>query len=125
MKKKKKDGQNTEIPEFLIDDKGILKKYNGIELHVMIPDTVTSIGDGAFKNNKNLISVTFPEGINSIGHYAFSGCRKLTSLVIPDSVKSIGDYAFKGCKCLSNLDVPNNVQRIGKGACNMTTIILY
>lgn len=59
---------------------------------VVIPDSVTYIGDYAFVSN-DLTSVNIPDSVTRIGDNAFSN-NKLTSIDIPDSVKYIGDYAF-------------------------------
>ena len=95
--------------DFLIE-KNVLKKYIGTDSHVLVPDTITAIGDGAFKNQKKIITITLPESITSIGHYAFTGCRSLTSIEIPNNVTTIGDYAFKGCKRLPVIDIPESVR---------------
>ncbi len=116
--------ENTEeVKEFIIE-KGILKKYLGTDIHVLVPDEVVVIGDGAFKNQNKLISVTLPENITSIGHYAFSGCRSLTSIEIPYSVTTIGDYAFSGCKRLPAITIPESVRKVGRGAFNATQLII-
>lgn len=116
--------EKAENNPFVIE-KGILKQYTGTENHLLIPDTVTAIGDGAFKKNKYLISITLPEHIHTIGHYAFFGCKNLTSIEIPDEVTSIGDYAFKGCRRLPSLDIPESVRRIGRGAFSCTIAVLH
>lgn len=113
-----------EKSEFLIE-KNTLKKYLGTDSHVLVPDTVTVIGDGAFKGQKNIISITLPENISSIGHYAFSGCRSLTSIEIPEKVTTIGDYAFKGCNRLPVVDIPESVRKIGRGAFDSTMMIIH
>jgi hypothetical protein len=64
---------------------------------VVIPDSVTNIGDCAFDGCTGLTSVVIPDSVTNIGDYAFRGCSGLTSVVIPDSVTNIGDYAFDGC----------------------------
>ena len=44
-----------------------------------------------------------PDSVTSIGNYAFWGCSGLTSVTIPDSVKSIGDDAFRDCTGLTSI----------------------
>ena len=78
-----------------------------------IPNSVTSIGDGAFLSCSSLASITIPNSVTSIGDYAFRGCSGLTSITIPNSVTSIGDYAFKGCSSLTSVTIPNSVTSIG------------
>ena len=77
-----------------------------------IPDSVTSIGEGAFSGRWSLTSITIGSGVTSIGHYAFSGCTGLTSITIPDSVTSIGDEAFRGCTSLISVTIGNGVTTI-------------
>jgi hypothetical protein len=68
-----------------------------------IPNSVTSIVDGAFQYNRNLKSITIPDGVKSIGESAFSGCTGFTSVTIPASVTSIGFDAFGGCTNLTSV----------------------
>ena len=49
------------------------------------------------KYNGNEKKVTIPEGVTIIGENAFENCTSLTEINIPDSVTSIGKGAFKGC----------------------------
>ncbi|MBO5673007.1 MAG: leucine-rich repeat domain-containing protein [Paludibacteraceae bacterium] len=74
---------------------------------LVIPESVTSIGDYAFLGCSSLTSVTIPESVTSIGSYAFNGCSSLTSVTIPNSVTSIGSSAFRNC---SSLPVENNLR---------------
>ena len=72
---------------------------NGEEVKdLVIPNSVTSIGDYAFMDYSGLTSVTIPNSVTSIGDYAFRDCSGLTSVTIPNSVTSIGDRAFTGSK---------------------------
>ena len=75
---------------------------------VVIPDSVTSIGDDAFRGCFNLTSVVIPDSVTSIGDCAFLSCSSLTSVVIPDSVTSIGDCAFDSCSSLTSITVDEN-----------------
>ena len=113
---------------------------------VIIPDTVSQIGNSAFDSCSALTSVTLGNGVTSIGRGAFLACTQLKSIVIPDSVRyigmsafeacgrlesvsfgrgvsEIGDYAFSLCGGLSEITVPDNVEILGKGAFNACTAL--
>lgn len=94
---------------------------------VVMPNTVTSIGNNAFKDCKKLTSITISARVTSIGQDAFFGCENLTSVTIPKSVTSIGEYAFYNTK-LTSITIPNSVTSIGNcafaGCENLTNIIV-
>lgn len=69
----------------------------------IIPNSVTSIGNGAFRNCANLTSVSIPNSLTSIEYGAFYGCSGLTSVTIPNLVSSIGGAAFSGCSGLTSI----------------------
>ena len=83
---------------------------------LVIPDSVTNIGDYAFWGCTSLKSLVIPDGVTSIGDCAFYDCESLKSLVIPDSVTSIGKSTFLNCKSLKSLVIPDSVTHIGNGA---------
>ena len=83
---------------------------------IVIPDSVTRIGDGAFRGCKSLTDIVIPNSVTSIGDNAFEYCFSLSNLVIPDGVTSIEDNAFKGCYSLSSVVIPDSVSCIGFGA---------
>ena len=113
--------------------------------NVTIPDSVTTIGEGAFAgcdslnefngkfaadNGRCLImdntiiayayasgtTYTIPDSVTTIGNYAFYNCGSLTSVTIPDSVTTIGDYAFSYCPSLTSMTIGNSVTTIGNYA---------
>ena len=65
--------------------------------NLIIPNSVTSIGNYAFYKWPGLTSVTIPNSVTSIGGSAFGGCNGLISVTIPNSVTSIGESAFRNC----------------------------
>ncbi len=70
---------------------------------LVIPDSVTSIGDFAFSNCSSLTSITIPNSVTEIGYQAFYCCTSLTSITIPDSVTEIGGTIFYGCSSLTSV----------------------
>ena len=78
-----------------------------------IPNSVSSIGDGAFASATNLISVMIPNNVSSIGDGAFSFASGLTNLTIPNSVTNIGSGAFAFCTSLASVTMGTNVASIG------------
>ena len=87
-----------------------------VEGKLVIPDSVTSIGDSAFYNCNGLTSVTIPDSVTCIGSSAFDGCTGLTSVTIGNSVTSIGPSAFWLCNGLTSITIPNSVTSIGSSA---------
>ena len=100
-------------PNFIYEDDVLFNKdkskiisfrNQNIESYV-IPNSVTSIGDGAFSYCSSLHSVFIPDSVTSIGDCAFWDCSSLSKIVIPSSVTSIGDSAFSEC------NIPDNLRR--------------
>ena len=84
-------------------------------ISVVIPDSVTSIGNGAFYECVKF-SISIGNGVTSIGNSAFYRCQGCTVAVIPDSVTSIGNSAFSSCVYLTSVTIGNGVTSIGKNA---------
>ena len=84
--------------------------------NTIIPNSVTSIEDYAFKGCSGLTSIEIPNSVTSIGSNAFRDCSGLTSIEIPNSVTSIGNSAFSGCSGLTRVDIVDGVKSIGLSA---------
>ena len=83
---------------------------------IVIPSSVTSIGNRAFLSCLSLSKIVIPSSVTSIGDSAFLWCRSLSKIVIPSSVTSIGDSAFLWCRSLSDIIIPSSVTSIGVSA---------
>ncbi len=83
---------------------------------VILPNSVTTIGEDAFKVNTQLTTIVLPKYLTTIEKGAFYHCTKLRSITIPSSVTSIGAAAFQDCKLLRSITIPRNVTNIGNGA---------
>jgi BspA type Leucine rich repeat region (6 copies) len=73
---------------------------------------VTTIGRQAFRDHKELISVTLPSGVTTIESYAFVNCS-LTNILLPQRLKVLGENVFIDCN-LTNIIIPSKVTNIGK-----------
>ena len=78
-----------------------------------LPNSVTDIGENAFRDCRKLTSVTIPKSVSEIRKQAFLGCSGLAELTIEDGVAAIGEEAFRDCSSLKELKVPGSVKKIG------------
>lgn len=108
----------TTIIRYPIDHEG--EKYE-------IPDSVETIGEGAFEDCDKLISITIPNSVTCIDDCAFCICDGLTEITIPNSVTNINSMAFHGCSNLTDVIIGTSVKSIGYsafGACGFTEIAI-
>ena len=81
-----------------------------------IPNSVTNLGDIAFRGCKSLQTISLSDNITNIGNDTFAWCMTLQSIIIPFGVTSIGDNAFEWCESLQNIIIPNSITNIGNEA---------
>lgn len=81
---------------------------------IMLPKTVTSIGENAFKLCGGLSgAVPLPPLVTSIGNNAYQSCTQLNGiLTIPSSVTFIGEGAFAQCTGLNSITIPFGITSI-------------
>jgi BspA type Leucine rich repeat region (6 copies) len=91
----------------------------GVVSTYLIPDSVTSIGGGAF-GGCQLTSITIPAGVTSIGEDAFQNCFNLTNILLPASVTSLAYALFAGCENLTGITIPVSITSIGNSAFQFT-----
>ena len=74
---------------------------------IRIPGTVKTVGKSAFAGCK-LGVATFDDGVTSIGERAFENCTELVTVDVIDSVTTLGDYAFSGCSKLTTASLDDD-----------------
>lgn len=79
---------------------------------------VNAIGNFAFAECIDLLSVKIPTNIEVIGNNAFAGCISLEEFTLPNSLKYIGEQAFAFCNTIKTIILPNQVISIGAQAFN-------
>ena len=65
--------------------------------------SITTIGDGAFRNCVNIKEFTIPASVTSIGAGAFEGCVNLEKVTILCDAALVGEGAFAGCSGLTDV----------------------
>lgn len=95
---------------------GVLEKYNGAAMDVVIPDSVKIIGEKAFSGCRGITSVVIPDSVHEIGECAFEHCEALTAITMGNSVQKIEWNAFEGCQSLKAITIPDSVKEIGSWA---------
>lgn len=109
---------------------GLAPWYSYIDEISMIelPSGITSIGDYAFFQCRQLKSVTIPGSVTCIGNYAFKSCGNLNSLILSNGIVNIGDEAFCMCNSLLSVSIPSSIESISTSAfdlCNaLKTIVI-
>ncbi len=109
LRYKKVNGEETyTIMEYRGDDTEIVipEKMDGI--------TVVGVGANAFSAsvsniNQNIVSITLPDSVNSIGKGAFKGLKNLQTLRIPKNVTVLETDVLSGCASLQNVTLPANI----------------
>ena len=92
----------------------VLLKYKGESSTVEVPYGVKLISS-AFKGNQRIKSVILPTSVTEIGDDAFSGCINLETVDLPNSIISIGKRSFWGCSKLF-LSISTSVRKIEEGS---------
>lgn len=88
--------------------------YNCTKLEkVIIPNSITEIGNHSFSNCTSLKNITIPNSVKTIEKEAFFGCNYLVDFQIPKSVTEIEDYALGACERLTSITIPRGVTKIG------------
>ncbi|MDY6392524.1 MAG: leucine-rich repeat protein [Bacilli bacterium] len=110
--------QDKSNQEFEIVD-GVLKKYNGKNSVVRVPNTVRKIGGRAFRPSapifgfySSIEKIYLPSSVKELDDGAFNGLTALTYVDMPSSLEVIGAYAFQEDYSLEEITIPNKVTKI-------------
>lgn len=107
-----KEMQTVVIPE------GVKKigKYafngNSSITKIKLPSTIRTIEERAFYGTA-ITEMAIPEGVTSLGNEAFSNCKQLTSLTLPNTLTRFGHNMFSHCDSLIALYLPNHITSLG------------
>ena len=125
---------SSQVTSFVFGDSvqvipAYLCKYMNQLDSIVIPPTVTSIGQSAFMYCTKLKSFTFPQGIKTVATSVLEGCTALEEVFIPSSVTTINQDAFYGCSALRAIHnlafTPQTITERAVYNVNKQTCILY
>ncbi|MBQ7646871.1 MAG: leucine-rich repeat protein, partial [Clostridia bacterium] len=115
----------------ILDDGTIeIRSYTGHRRYITIPDfiedkVVSSIGIGAFYNEKRLREINLPRYLVLIRETAFSCCSNLIKMDIPETVVYIGSAAFQNNPRFIEVKFSENAQLLTIGYFAFSNTILY
>lgn len=79
---------------------------------IKIPDSVETIGNGAFYDCRDLERITLPSALQTLSTVTFYNCTALSEVTFPASLKTIESSAFSGCRNLSEVKLPASLKAI-------------
>jgi len=105
----------NEMPKYSFYN-GTSAKAKKTLVSIILPSSLTSIGQYAFYLCENIKSIYIGNSITNIGLESFKGCYGLTTVTMGNSVKTIQNNAFQYCYLLKNITFSENVTYIGEDA---------
>ena len=74
---------------------------------IVLPETLTYLGDGVFMGCMGLTEVEIPSSLDSVPDFSFTYCSNLQSVTLASTVKTLGQYAFAACMSLTSVNTEN------------------
>lgn len=105
----------TEIPSSTFCFRGSSSLASSLT-EVVLPSTITVIGNSAFEGNSMLEHITLPAGLTTLGTSVFRDCRALTSIDLPDGIETLGINTFEFCWSLQSVKLPAQLKTVGSYA---------
>ena len=99
-----------------------------IDVNIVFAGTITYLGEGAFEGSNCITYLKLGEGLESIPYRAFANCSKLTTLDLPSSVTLIDENAFDNCSSLLTIVIPETLTTIANSAfedCDLLKTVFY
>lgn len=109
-----KEGTEVIADEAFIPQKGMGDRKKKLK-EIVIPNTVTHIGKGAFVGCM-VEKFVLPDSVTYLGEMAFQGCESLEEIIMPDTLTHIGGMAFFGCISLKHIVIPRKTKHLGCAA---------
>ena len=106
-----KEGTEVIADEAFIPKKGMGDRKKKLK-ELVIPNTVTHIGKGAFVACNRMKRVVLPDSVTYLGECAFQGCNLIEEIVLPDALAYIGGMAFHQCSSLKHIVLPKKARHI-------------
>ena len=106
----------AEAMDRLTLDNGKLQKCEDNGRVIDVDDGVRLICAGAFKDRKQLHTITLPESLEEIETEAFRGCNNLEAMRLPARTHRVGESAFRDCVHMKTLVIENDKIKIGERA---------
>lgn len=102
----------TKIPNYLFAVPDANSSNYAHVTTVEMSNTITSVGNSAFRNCQDLKKISCSTKLKSIGNYAFYGCSSLASVTLDSSVTSLGKGAFANCGGMTSLTINGNLDDV-------------
>ncbi len=112
----KKEKQKKTVTEEITNEDGTkttVEKEIEETVEVPVEYTLVAIDGGVFMNNEAAKKIVIPDTVTEIGEACFQGCVALEEVVLPSGLTVIGDRMFYGCDALASLNIPEGVTEIG------------
>lgn len=111
----------TKVDAFAFRFSSVFNDNNPIE-EIVLPTSITEIGEGAFSYVKKLHSINMPEHLTQLGKQAFKACKKLTTIDL-SHVTSVGEGAFEDCSALTTIKFGTQLKTLSKWAFSNCTAL--